>query len=82
MSPQARPASGHPSPADDNVRHMNTQKFLHTDLKTYLAKDEHVTCISCQKCVKIKDKMVQYKYNQGMKSLYSANYANTRGHVK
>ena len=31
----------------EGVRGMNTQKFLHTNLKTYLEKDEHVTCISC-----------------------------------
>lgn len=54
---------------------MQTQKFLQTDLKSYLERDEHVTCISCQHCVKIKDKVLQYKYNQQMRSNYGANYA-------
>ena len=63
MSPQARPASGNPGAADDNVRHMNTQKFLHTDLQTYLAKGEHVKCISFASSIKRKDKMISYKYN-------------------
>ena len=47
----------------DNVRNMNTTKFLHTDLNGYLKQGEHVTCISCQDCVRIKDKLLHYKYN-------------------
>jgi len=59
---------------------MDTKKFLHTDLKNYLEKDEHVTCISCQHCVKIKDKILQYKYNPGLKSSYGANYKKSDSH--
>ena len=67
---------------NDNVRGMNTQKFLHTDLKTYLEKDEHVTCISCQNCVKIKGKLLHYKYNKNIQSSYGANMQNPLGHEK
>ena len=47
-----------------------------------MAKGEHVKCISFASSIKRKDKMLSYKYNQGLKSQYSANYANTKGHVK
>lgn len=55
-----------PQPKRSNVRNMDTKKFLQTDIKTYLEKDEHVTCISCQNCVKIKDKVLQFKYQRGI----------------
>ncbi len=61
---------------------MQTNKFLHTDLKQYLEKDEHVTCISCQHCVRMKDKLLHYKYNRGLQSSYGANYVNSSGHKK
>jgi len=51
---------------EEGVRGMVTNKFLHTDMKEYLAKDEHVTCISCQHCVRMKDKLLHYKYNRGI----------------
>lgn len=69
-------------PTTSNVREMNTQKFLHTDLKTYLEKDEHVTCISCNQCVRMKDKLLHYKYQPGITSSYGATFANTKGHHK
>lgn len=50
---------------------MNTEKFLHTDLQGYLKKDEHVTCISCQNCIRSKDKLISYKYNKRIQSEYS-----------
>jgi len=66
----------------NDLRNMNTQKFLHTDLKSYLEKDEHVTCISCQHCVRTKDKLLQFKYFPGLQSSYGANYKNSSNHKK
>ena len=55
-----------PDVSQANIREMDTKKFLQTDIKTYLEKDAHVNCISCQHCVKIKDKVLQFKYNRGI----------------
>ena len=71
------------SPYDvDNVRELDTKKYLHTNLQEYLEKDEHVTCISCQHCVRHKDKLIQYKYQRGLKSSYADTYANGFGNHK
>lgn len=64
------------------MRELDTKKFLQTDLNEYLAKDEHVTCISCQKCVKHKDKIIQFKYQRGLKSSYADTFANGFGNHK
>ena len=78
-----RPSSGYKQESAGNVRDMNTNKFLQTDLKTYLAKDEHVTCISCQNCVRIKDKVLQYKYQPNIRSAYGATFEHThKGHQR
>ena len=64
------------------MRELDTKKFLQTNLKEYLEKDEHVTCISCQHCVRHKDKLIQYKYQRGLKSSYADTYANGFGNHK
>mmetsp|Transcript_22805 Transcript_22805/g.30410 ORF Transcript_22805/g.30410 Transcript_22805/m.30410 type:complete len:161 (-) Transcript_22805:829-1311(-) len=76
MSPQPTrsQASFSEMKVSENVRNMNTSKFLHTNLDGYLKQGEHVTCISCQDCVRIKDKVLQYKYNPSIKSSYGATY--------
>lgn len=61
---------------------MNTTKFLHTNIDGYLKDGEHVTCISCQDCVRMKDKLIQYKYNRQIRSNYGANFANKSAHQK
>jgi len=40
-------------------------------MNEYLAKDAHVYCISCVNCIKDKHKILQYKYNPGLKSNYA-----------
>lgn len=56
------------------MRDINASKFVKTDIKEYLDKDAHVHCISCVNCIKEKKKLLQYKYNAGMKSNYADNY--------
>ena len=47
----------------DTVRDMETAKFMKTDINKYLDQDAHVNCISCQKCIREKNKLLQFKYN-------------------
>ena len=67
---------------EDNVRNMDTKKFLQTNLPDYLKQGEHVTCISCQNCVRIKDKVLQFKYNPSIRSSYGANFTGNSAHKK
>ena len=58
------------------MRSLNTSKFLQTDLNGYLKQGEHVKCISCHNCVKVKDKILQYKYNPRIQTNYGAMFDN------
>lgn len=43
---------------EEDLRKMNLSKILHTDINSYLEKDDHVKCISCQNCIKKKAKVL------------------------
>lgn len=62
------------------VRQMNTTKFLHTNLNNYLEGAEHPNDI--YESQKVKDKLLQYKYNRAIRSNYGANFANRSAHKK
>lgn len=38
-------------------------------------KDAHVTCISCQECIKKKSKVLQYKYSKNLNTDYGRHFA-------
>ena len=57
---------------------MNTGKFLHTDMKQYLDKDGMVTLDN----FRIKEQLISYKYNPGVRSSYGATFKNMKGHQK
>ena len=59
---------------------MNTTKFLHTNIDDYLHGAEHPNDI--YESQKIKDKLLHYKYNRGIKSNYGANFASRSAHKK
>ena len=85
MSPQptrSQASQSEMKQMSENVRHMNTSKFLHTNLDGYLKEGERVGCIDCQNCVRIKDKVLQFKYNPSIKSSYGANFANSSAHKR
>ena len=70
---------------DPDLRGMDCTKFLHTDIKNYLETDEYVKQIRTQKVIysnKFSGKVLQYKYNRGIKSSYGANYGASQGHQK
>ena len=48
-----------------DIRHMDTSRYVRTNMREYLDKDKHVTCISCQDCIREKlekRQLLQYKY--------------------
>ena len=59
------------------MRDLDASKYVRTDVKEYLEKDAHVTCISCVDCIKQKQKVLQYKYQPELKSSYAANFINS-----
>jgi len=51
---------------------------LNTNLDGYLKEGEDVGCMACHKCVRMKDKLLHFKYNAHIKSSYGATFANKR----
>lgn len=62
-------------PADDQVtvHSIDTKKFLKTNMNEYF-KHENDRCIGCQECLKANHKILQYKYPQGMRSIYENDF--------
>ncbi len=50
---------------------IDTKKFLKTNMDEYFDSHDDEKCIGCQHCIRRDDKMIQYKYNKGMKSSYN-----------
>lgn len=61
---------------------MDTSRYLTTDIKAYLEKDAHVTCISCQDCIKKKSKVLQYKYSKNLNTDYGTHFATAKSHPR
>lgn len=54
---------------------LNTKKFLRTDLEEHLKHDSG-RCIGCQECMKRDNKLISYKYNKGIQSVYMSQFQN------
>lgn len=64
---------------DPNVRDLDTGKILHTDIHKYLETGAHVTCISCQHCIREKAKVLQFKYSKHLNTDYGSRFLNNSG---
>ena len=60
------------------IEEMDTGKFLHTNMETYLKRDPTELYIFDQKGMKKTEKMLQYKYNN-IRSAYTANFQKAKG---
>jgi hypothetical protein len=65
-------------PRNDHVNQlleMNTDKFLKTSIIEYLkAKSQHATCISCQKCIRPSQNLLQFKYSPQISTQYKGTF--------